>query len=196
MYQPDLESPRGGQAEPTAKPDWKRDAKARLRDWKAADEAKEEKRTGDFDFIKVYPRGWERLKFLIGEYPLAAKLYAFLAQHIDAGIGAVVASQALLSEELGVSDKTIRKISKFLEDNNALIRIKIQGNLYAYALNPEEVWKSWRDYKKYAAFNTKTLARGADNPNIKRRLNFMLKNRKAAQDEPTLPDLELPEEGQ
>lgn len=166
----------------TTKATWQLDAEARIRQYKAndeADEAKvEEKRRGDSDFIKVYPRGWETLRRLIDNYPPAAKVYAFLAQHIDAGAGAVVASQALMSENLEMSERTIRRIIKYLEDNDALIKIRLQGNLYAYALNPEQVWKSWKDHKDYAAFNTRTLARNKDNTEVKRRLNVMLKNRK------------------
>ncbi len=161
---------------------WQLDAEARIRQYKADDKAeeleREEKRKGDSNFIKVYPQGWKHLRELITSYPLAAKMYAFLAEHIDAGLGAVVVSQAFLAEELGVSDRTIRKLSSYLEDNHALVRIKIQGNLYAYALNPEEVWKSWKDHKDYAAFNTRTLARNKDNTDVKRRMNVILKSRK------------------
>lgn len=161
---------------PEIKTPWQRDAETRIRQYKADDEAaEEEKRRGDSNFIKVYPQGWEKLQQLIDEYPQAAKMYAFLAQHIDAGVGAVVASQALMAEKFNVSERTIRRISKYLEDNNTLVRIKIQGNLYAYALNPDEVWKSWKDGKDYAAFNTRTLARNKDNTDVKRRLNVMLK---------------------
>jgi len=156
---------------------WQRDAEARLRQYKASDaEQEEEARTADSNFIKVYPQGWEKLRRLIDDYPQAAKMYAFLAQHIDAGAGAVIVSQELMAESFNVSVRTIRRMSKYLEENNALIRIKIQGNLYAYALNPDEVWKSWKDNKDYAAFTTRTLARNKDNPDVKRRLNVMLKN--------------------
>lgn len=158
---------------------WQLDAEARIRQYKVDDKAKEEeKRRGDSDFIKVYPSGWDKLQELIEEYPQAAKMYAFLAKHIDAGVGAVVASQALLAEKLNVSERTIRRLGVYLEEHHALVRIKIQGNLYAYALNPEEVWKSWKDHKDYAAFNTRTLARNKDNTDVKRRMNVMLKSRK------------------
>lgn len=173
--------------EPPVKPEWKRDAEARLRDYEAEEKKViEEKRRADRDFIKVYPQGWQKLRQLIDEYPIAAKMYSFLAEHIDAQAGAVIASQALLAEELNISDRTIRKISKFLEERGALLRIKIQGNLYAYALNPEQVWKSWKDSKNYSAFNTCTLARSKDNPDIKRRIKVMLKN----QNQPALPGFE------
>lgn len=162
----------------TIKAPWQLDAEARIRQYKADNEAaEEEKRRGDSNFIKVYPQGWRHLRELITSYPLAAKMYAFLAEHIDSGLGAVVVSQAFLAEELGVSDRTIRKLSSYLEERHALVRIKIQGNIYAYALNPEEVWKSWKDSKDYAAFNTRTLARNKDNTDVKRRLNVMLKNK-------------------
>lgn len=162
---------------PKIKESWQRDAEARIRQYKADDEAtEEEKRRGDNNFIKVYPQGWKILRKLIDSYPPAAKVYAFLAEHIDAGAGAVVASQSLMSESLEISERTIRRIIKYLEDNNALVKIRLQGNLYAYALNPEQVWKSWKDSKDYAAFNTRTLAKNKDNTDVKRRMNVMLKN--------------------
>lgn len=171
---------------------WKLDAEARIRQYAADDKAKEEeKRRGDSDFIKVYPRGWDKLQELIEEYPQAAKMYAFLAKHIDAGVGAVVASQTLLAERLNISERTVRRLGIYLEEKNALVRIKIQGNLCAYALNPEEVWKSWKDHKDYAAFNTRTLARNKDNTDVNRRLNVMLKGR----DMPLLDGLDAEEEG-
>ena len=177
----------------TPKAPWQLDAEARIRQYKADDEVKEEeKRRGDSDFIKVYPRGWETLRKLIDNYPPAAKVYAFLAQHIDAGAGAVVASQALMSESLEMSERTIRRIIKYLEDNDALVKIRLQGNLYAYALNPEQVWKSWKDNKDYAAFNTRTLARNKDNTDIKHRLNVMLKSRNM----PLLDGLDVEKDGQ
>lgn len=176
----------------TNKAPWQLDAEARIRQYKADDRAsEEEKRRGDSDFIKVYPRGWDKLQELIEEYPQAAKMYAFLAKHIDAGVGAVVASQTLLAERLNVSERTVRRLGIYLEEHHALVRIKIQGNLCAYALNPEEVWKSWKDHKDYAAFNTRTLARNKDNTDVNRRLNVMLKGR----DMPLLDGLDAEEEG-
>ncbi len=130
------------------------------------------------DFIQVYEKGFNRINSLIAKNPSAARLYVFLAEHIEPGTGAVVASQELLAEELGVSDRTIRRLSKILEEQEAIIRIRLgAGSIYAYCLDPAEVWKSWDTTKKYAAFNTKTLARQKDNGNIKRRLKVMLKGK-------------------
>jgi len=130
----------------------------------------------------VYGKSFERISHLIQKNPSAARLYVFLAEHIEPGTGAVVASQELLAEELGVSDRTIRRLSKVLEEEGAIIRLKLgAGSIYAYCLDPEEVWKSWNTTKKYAAFNTKTLARKQDNGDVKRRLMVMLKGQEFAE---------------
>jgi hypothetical protein len=95
---------------------------------------------------------------------------------MEPGTGAVVASQQLLADEIGVSVRTIKTVSKYLEEIEAIIRIRLgAGTVYAYCLDPDEVWKSWNTSKKYAAFNTKTLARKGDNGDIKRRLMVMVK---------------------
>lgn len=127
-------------------------------------------------FTQVYSSGFKRITQLFTEYPLAGRLYLFLAEHIEPGTGAVVASQELLAEEMEVTTRTIRTATKWLEDNNVVLRIRLgAGGIYAYCLDPTEVWKSWDTTKKYAAFNTKTLARHQDNGDIKRRLMVMLK---------------------
>lgn len=130
-------------------------------------------------FIQVYSSGFKRIAELFSKYPLAGILYLFLAEHIEPGTGAVVASQELLAEEMEVTTRTIRTATKWLEDNGALLRIRLgAGSIYAYCLDPNEVWKSWDTSKKYAAFNTKTLARQKDNGDIKRLLQVMLKGKK------------------
>ena len=127
-------------------------------------------------FTQVYSSGFKRIAELFSKYPLAGRLYLFLAEHIEPGTGAIVVSQELLAEEMKVTTRTIRTATKWLEDNGAILRIKLgAGGIYAYCLDPNEVWKSWNTSKKYAAFNTKTLARHKDNGDIKRRLMVMLK---------------------
>ena len=136
------------------------------------------------DFVQVYEKGFERISNLISKNPSAAKLYVFLANHIEPGTGAVVVSQELLAEELKVSTRTIRRLSKALEEEGAMIRIRLgAGSIYAYCLDPEEVWKSWNTSKKYAAFTTKTLAHKNDNGDIKRRLMVMLKGKETVKAE-------------
>ncbi len=137
------------------------------------------------NFTQMYPKGFDRAIAIIGEYPLAAKLYMFLAKHIEPGTGAVVASQKLLASELDVSVRSIQRATKWLDENNIVLKIKLgAGSVYAYCLDPDEVWKSWNTTKKYAAFNTKTLAHQKDNGDIKRRLMVMLERKEANQDNP------------
>ena len=134
------------------------------------------------DFVQVYEKGFCRIASLIGKNASAAKLYIFFAEHIEPGTGAVIASQELLAEELGVTTRTIRRLTKVLEEEGAIIRIRLgAGGIYAYCLDPEEVWKSWETSKKYAAFRTKTLARKEDNGDIKRRMMIMLKSEEVVQ---------------
>jgi len=149
-----------------------RQAQIREAELKEAEEAEKAKKNKDF--VQVYPAGWQRLTSLIQDYPIGARLYAFLAQHIDPSCGAVIASQQLLAEELGVTERYIRQVTKKLEDMRALVRVKISTGTYAYALDPNEVWRSFDTTKRYATFKTKTLARKSDNGNINRKIKFML----------------------
>lgn len=136
-------------------------------------------------FVQVYDLGWRRLQALMVSRPAAARLYALLAQHID-GAGAVVATQEVLADLLGVSVKTIARHSQALEEEGALIRIPLSGGVYAYALHPEEIWRSWDSGKDYAAFYSKTLVnkKAAGGEHIRRRLQVMIKERSG---EPELP---------
>lgn len=128
------------------------------------------------DFTQVYEAGWKQIDHLIMSNPGAARLYAFLARHIDPYCGAVLASHELLAKELGCTTRSIRNYTAYLEENSALVKIKISGSVYAYAMNPKEVWKSWDTKKNYATFNTKTLASAKTNGDIKRRLMLMMQN--------------------
>lgn len=151
--------------------------KARLHDLLERDKERQrqvEQARKNRGFTQVYPPGFQRIKTLMDEWPLAAKLYLFLAEHIEDNTGAVVASQDLLAKELGVTTRTIRRVTTWLDEKNIVPRIRLgAGTIYAYCLKPEEVWKSWDNTKDYAAFRTKTLARKKDNGDIKRRLKIL-----------------------
>lgn len=150
---------------------------AQERDEEAERERRQEAaRTSNRDFTQVYPAGWQRLQALIKSDPAAARVYAFLAENLDPQCGAVVVAQAVMAEMLGLHERTIRRITKRLEDAHALVRIRVACSVYAYALDPAEVWKSWDDKKEYAAFRTKTLVKKTDRENglVNRKLQVML----------------------
>lgn len=138
-------------------------------------------------FVQVYSAGWKRLQNLMKTNPNAARLYALLAEHID-GSGVVVAAQGVLAEMLEVSEKTIQRRTQELETAGAIVRIRVGGGVYAYALHPEEVWKAWDSSKEYAAFYSKTLVskKGAGGDIIARKLQVMIREMKG---EPELPGL-------
>jgi ribosomal protein S21 len=168
------------------------DRKRRMRDFasldRAQDKAEQAKRRQNRDFVQVYPKGFQRLRALMDSYPLAAKIYAFLAEHIEQGTGAVVVSQELLAEEMHVTTRSIRTATAYLDEVGAVVRIKLGGSaIYAYALDPEEIWKTFDDAKEYAAFKTQTLARKRDNGDVKRKLKVMMKG----QLESESPDAEV-----
>lgn len=153
-----------------------------LVDEKLDEERENRERKKNKNFVQMYPRGFDRAISMIGEYPLAARIYMFLAKHIEPGTGAVVASQQLLADELDISVRSVQRGTKWLDENNIVLRLKLgAGTVYAYCLDPSEVWKSWNTSKKYAAFKTKTLARKEDNGDVKRRLMIMLKSKETAE---------------
>ncbi|WP_243252280.1 helix-turn-helix domain-containing protein [Sulfitobacter pontiacus] len=127
-------------------------------------------------FVQIYELGWNKMDRLVQLSPGAARFYMLLARNID-GTGAVVSTQDVLGQMLGVSTKTIQRHSKLLEQEKALVRIPLQGGIYAYALDPEQVWRAYDKQKEWAAFNTKTLVRaggkGADI--VRRKLQVMMR---------------------
>lgn len=140
------------------------------------------------NFVQVYPQGWKRLRTLINDNPAAAKVYAILAENIDQSAGAVVVAQSVLAEMIGTSERTVRRATSYLEEQRALVRIKVGGGVYAYCLNPAEVWKAWDIQKDSAAFITKTLVKKAgQDATIRRRLQLMVREQQTGSVE-TEPD--------
>jgi hypothetical protein len=152
---------------------------------KRQEEVKQDEERKNHGFTQTYPLGWKRIAELARGNPQALQLYIFLANHLDPTCGAVVASQQFLADALGVTTRTILTWSKYLEDNEALVRIPVAGRVYAYALNPYEVWKGYNNGKEYAAFNSKTLVNY--DGDIRRRIMSMFedskKSRKSEQQE-------------
>ncbi len=136
------------------------------REAKAREEARKNR-----GFTQVYSKGWRRIRELSRGNAGATGLYAFLAEHIDRNCGAVVCDQKFLAESLGVSTRTIRSWIRYLEDENAIVKIPVAGRVCAYALDPYEVWKGYDNAKEYAAFMTKTLVN--KDGDIKRRIMSM-----------------------
>ena len=149
--------------------------------------SEEERRRQNKDFVQVYNKGWARIRALMKETKSQAPLllYTFIAEHMDADGGVVVADQETICEAIGVSRTTLWRAITFLEERNALLRITVGGSVSAYALDPSEVWRSWDSAKERAVFRTKTVVRtAAQSDQVKRRMTLMMKERAG---EPELP---------
>lgn len=143
---------------------------------KEKDDAKKQQgRRENRHFTQVYPAGWQRLQRLIKTNPELAKMYAFFAEHMGPD-GTIAASRQTLAEALDVSEKTISRQTKALENQGAIVILKM-GNANVYCLNDAEVWKSFDNAKPYAAFKTRTLVGKSENPYVKRRLTTLLNGR-------------------
>jgi hypothetical protein len=129
------------------------------------------------NFVQVYPEGWRQMQLIIQKSPQALRLYMLIAANIDSA-GVIVATQDVLAETLNVSKKTIQRHSAILEDAKALIRIPLQGGIYAYAMNPEEIWKNYDKRKEWAPFYTKSLSQGPSRTGIvKRKAQIMVREK-------------------
>lgn len=113
--------------------------------------------TQNWDFVQVYPEGWDRLLSLPSRSPHVARLYAFLAKHIAPLGGAVCVSYETIAEALDISMMTARRAAEYLVDNGVVVRFKMGTGAFIYALNPDEVWKSANKNKKFAAFHTQSV---------------------------------------
>lgn len=122
-------------------------------------------------FTQVYPRGWDTIGGL-ADNPAALKVYAFIAKHCD-HLNALVCPIEVLIEELGLSDKTIRRATKWLHDRKHLTILKV-GTANAYVLDHRDIWKNYDEYKRYCRFGATTLVSKAQNKNLKARITMMV----------------------
>ena len=163
----------------------------RLASKRDEDIADAQRRRMNEGFVQVYPTGWARMRALLRETKSQAPLllYTFIAEHIDADGGVLVADQETICEAIGVSRTTLWRAITFLEERNALLRIVVGGSVSAYALDPTEIWRSWDSAKERAVFSTRTMVRkSSQSDEIKRRLRVMMKERIG---EPELPGVDI-----
>jgi len=85
-------------------------------------------------------------------------------------------AQEVIAAELGIHVRTVKRLTKVLEAQSAIVRIRVGTGVYAYALDPEEVWRSWDEKKEHAAFVTRTLVlkRDRENGDVRRKLKLMM----------------------
>lgn len=84
------------------------------------------------------------------KFPKAHAILYFLVDQMDE-CNAVMCSNQVLQEVLGVSRQTISKNIKVLKDSGFIDILK-SGNANVYAINDSVYWKTWGNRKKYSKF--------------------------------------------
>lgn len=129
-------------------------------------------------FSKVFARGWEALASLTDDRA-ASKLYIFLASACGHD-NAVVCTYDTLAKELDLSERTIRRAVRRLEDSEHVVVLRV-GSACAYVLNPDEVWSTVEGHKRFCSFRTRTLVSFDDNPLLRRRITHAFSKRRAGE---------------
>ena len=138
----------------------------------AAQAKKQKARRENQNFTQIKPKGWAVLQKLMKEDANAARLYAFLAEHMGPD-GTLAASRRTLAEALEIGERTVSRHVQTLVEMKSIIVLKM-GTANVYCMDPAEVWKSYNNAKPYAAFNTRTLVSKSENPFVRRRLAVLL----------------------
>ena len=102
--------------------------------------------------MQVYPQGWQRIRSLMSENPTAAKGLCSARR----AYRPVLRGGGRQSGRSGGNGRRVREdhqeATAYLEEVLALVRIRVSGSVYAYALDPKEVWRAWDCQKEQAAF--------------------------------------------
>jgi hypothetical protein len=154
------------------------DAKARQDQLKEQDEAEkraQEEAKKNTDFFMIFKKsGSPLIRDLIGESPIGARLFMFLAEESDR-TNAIVASGKALAAALQVSEASISRAIKTLKEKK-LIEVLNSGGSNVFVLNPDVVWSAWKTGKTACLFgNAKVLMSTSEqSPPMKKRLNVLL----------------------
>lgn len=93
--------------------------------------------------------------WLATNYPKANGILLFLLDQMD-DYNAVMCSNKVISEALGIGRTTVSTSIKVLKDNG-FITIYKSGTSNVYAVNKELAWSSWGTNYKYAKFGAKII---------------------------------------
>lgn len=116
------------------------------------------------DFVMLYRRFIFAVSELGMDDPQALKVFLFLVRHMGQ-TNAVVCSMDLMAKMLRISRQTISaKIRKLVEGN--WLCVMKSGKSNVYIINPEIVWTSYADQKKYCDFKATVMLDYDDNWDI------------------------------
>lgn len=125
-------------------------------------------------FTKVYPAGWSRVESLLTAPGGATvgRLWLFIVRSCDKR-NALVVSNKVLSEELGVSERSVARAVALLVKDGAVKRYKI-GTGSCFVLNDGETWRDDDGARRYCTFNAKAFVGVSENPSVARTLRHRL----------------------
>ena len=126
------------------------------------------------NFLQVYKYNMKPFRELIGKNPTAAEIYWFLAEYMNNG-NAVSCSSKVLEEVTGKSRMTIYRAIKELKERGFLTVIK-SGSSNVYVMNPNVVWSSWNNNKKYCEFKGPILVARSENREVEESIKKMKVN--------------------
>ncbi len=110
-------------------------------------------------WVQTERKAHEAWAALIGSKPKAAQLMHLLVANMDKK-GAVVVSQKVLADMMGVSLNTIKRSLKVLSDGNWVDVVRVgseRGGVNAYLVNRRVAWADKRENQKYAAFDARII---------------------------------------
>ena len=117
----------------------------------AVDESsEEEKAKKNHNFVQLKRPAIKYFRRLMKDNPLAAQIFTFLMEHMDYR-NAVVCSATVLREYFEVSRMSVYRAIKCLEETHFLI-IGKSGSTNVFIVNPEIVWSSYANAKKFCEF--------------------------------------------
>lgn len=125
-------------------------------------------------FVKLYGPGLDRLDmlFTMKGGPTVGRLWTFLIKHAGHE-NALVASVELISDALGVHERSIRRAAAVLVKAGALVVAKV-GNANAYILNDGEVWKTYEEHHRFCGFRARALVGFKENPGFRARVTHLI----------------------
>lgn len=121
-----------------------------LKSQETEDRAQEEIDKKNHNFVQFKRPAMKYFRNLIKESPLSAQIFSFLTEYMDFR-NAVVCSSKVLEEYFEVSRTSVYRALKFLEQKHFLI-IGKSGSTNVFTINPEIVWSSYANNKRYCEF--------------------------------------------
>lgn len=110
-------------------------------------------------WVQTERKAHENWALLVRENPKAAELLHLLVANMDRR-GAVVISQRVLGEMMGVHRNTVGKAIKILISNNWIDAVRIgseKGGVKAYLVNRRVAWGDKRENQRFAAFDARVI---------------------------------------